>query len=528
MLEWRHFQNRLASQHHPLKWFDRLTQSEAEGKGTMTQARSRTTFVCQECGAQTPKWGGRCPQCGQWNTLAATPVSHRPARENWLAPDSSEVQELSNVSTQALPRVRTPFQELDRVLGGGVVPGAVVLLAGDPGIGKSTLLLQVCAFLVGQGQGPLYVSGEESAQQLRLRAERLGIPGEGLFFLGETEVERVLAHLDSLNPCLVVVDSVQTLFSQEVPSTPGSIAQLRESTRKLMQWSKARSIPLLLAGHVTKDGSVAGPRTLEHMVDVVLYLEGDTLSPYRVLRGEKNRFGSTNEIGVFQMGQQGLEDVPDPSLLFLSSRLQGTPGSIVIATMEGSRPLLAEVQALTTPTTFAQPRRTATGVDFNRLVLVTAVATKRLGIPLGGQDIIVNVAGGLRVTEPAADLGIALALVSSFRNVPCAPSTVAVGEVGLGGELRSVPQLGRRLKEAARLGFRQAVIAQAQLADAQGSGLELLAVPTLADAVRKLFPRMRHRDAKYDEGTRSPLSGQPVFQDPRPEHGDELLVEEEP
>ncbi|MDP2725956.1 MAG: magnesium chelatase domain-containing protein, partial [Dehalococcoidia bacterium] len=261
-------------------------------------------------------------------------------------------------------------------------------------------------------------------------------------------------------------------------------------------WSKGRGVPILLAGHVTKDGAVAGPRALEHMVDVVLYLEGDTLSPYRILRGAKNRFGSTNEIGVFQMGAQGLEEVTEPSLLFLSSRLQNVSGSVVIVTMEGSRPLLAEVQALTTPTVFSQPRRVATGVDFHRLLLVAAATTQRLGIPLGGQDIIVNIAGGLRVGEPAADLGIALALVSSFRNVPCDPTTVAVAEVGLGGELRSVPQLERRLKEAARLGFRRAVIAQAQLDDAQGSGLEVLAVPTLADAVRKLFPRMRHRDSR--------------------------------
>jgi len=482
----------------------------------VTQGKSRTTFVCQECGAQTPKWEGRCPQCGQWNTLAAIQAAPRAKREQWLKADSSDVQELSAISTDALVRIGTPFQELDRVLGGGIVPGALVLMAGDPGIGKSTLLLQTSAYLAGQGQRVLYVSGEESAQQVRLRAQRLGVSGEGLFFLGETEIEQILARLDTIQPFLVVVDSVQTLFSQEVPSAAGSVAQVRECTRRLMHWSKGRDVPILLAGHVTKDGAVAGPRALEHMVDVVLYLEGDTLSPYRILRGAKNRFGSTNEIGVFQMGTQGLEEVLEPSLLFLSSRLQDVSGSVVIVTMEGSRPLLAEVQALTTPTVFSQPRRVATGVDLHRLLLVAAATTQRLGIPLGGQDIIVNIAGGLRVGEPAADLGIALALVSSFRNTPCDPTTVAVAEVGLGGELRSVPQLGRRLKEAARLGFRRAVIAQAQINDALGSGLELVASPTLGDAVRKLFPRMRHRDSTQGKDANVPFLEPSVFQDPYP------------
>lgn len=495
----------------------------------MNQGRSRTTYLCQECGAQTPKWEGRCPQCGQWNTLAAVQASPRSKRDGWLRADTSGVQELSSVSTEALARIGTPFGELDRVLGGGIVPGALVLMAGDPGIGKSTLLLQTASYLAGQGHRVLYVSGEESAQQVRLRAQRLGVSGEGLFFLGETEVEQILAHLDTVQPFLVVVDSVQTLSSQEVPSAAGSVAQVRECTRRLTQWSKGRGVAVLLAGHVTKDGSVAGPRALEHMVDVVLYLEGDTLSPYRILRGAKNRFGSTNEIGVFQMGQQGLEEVPEPSLLFLSSRLQDVSGSVVIVSMEGSRPLLAEVQALTTPTVFPQPRRVATGVDFHRLLLVAAATTQRLGIPLGGQDIIVNIAGGLRVDEPAADLGIALALVSSFRNIPCEPATVAVAEVGLGGELRGVPQLGRRLNEASRLGFRRAVIAQSQVEDAQGSGLELVSVPTLADAVRRLFPRMRHGEGRpgRKDGDTLP-SEQPLFQEPSSEHGVALPGEGKP
>ena len=475
----------------------------------MNRARPRTTFICQECGAQTPKWEGRCPQCDQWNTLVGTSAAPRTKRDTWSGAGATDIQELAKVSTDTVPRIRTPFRELDCVLGGGIVPGALVLMAGDPGIGKSTLLLQTCASLARQGHRLLYISGEESAQQVRLRAQRLGISGEGLFFLGETEVDEILARLDTFQPFLVVVDSVQTLFSQDIPSGTGSVAQVRECTRRLMQWAKANSVPVLLAGHVTKDGSVAGPRALEHMVDAVLYLEGDTLSPYRILRGAKNRFGSTNEIGVFQMGHQGLEEVQEPSLLFLSGQRQDVPGSTVIVTLEGTRPLLAEVQALTTPTVFAQPRRTATGVDFHRLLLVAAVASKRLGVPLGDQDIIVNVAGGLRVEEPAADLGIALALVSSFRNVPCGPSTVVIGEVGLGGELRSVPQLGRRLSEAARLGFQRAVIPEAQLGDAQGSGLDLIAVPTLADAVRKLLSRGRYRGNRQAEEHHSPVASQP-------------------
>ena len=469
----------------------------------MNRGRVRTSFTCRECGAQTPKWEGRCPQCSQWNTLDRVQVAPRPKRENWLEGSDSRIQELSEVSTDAVPRVRTSIQELDRVLGGGIVPGSLVLIAGDPGIGKSTLLLQTCASLAQQGQRLLYVSGEESAQQVSLRAQRLGISGEGLFFLGEMEVEKIVARMDGLELVLVVVDSVQTLFSQEVPSGAGSVAQVRECTRRLMQWSKVRGIPVLLAGHVTKDGSVAGPRALEHMVDVVLYLEGDTMGPYRILRGAKNRFGSTNEIGVFQMGHQGMEEVPEPSLVFLSSRNLDSPGSVIIVTLEGTRPLLAEVQGLTTPTVFAQPRRTATGVDFNRLLLVSATTTKRLGIPLGDQDIIVNVVGGLRVQEPAADLGIALALISSFYNVPCDPSTVAIGEVGLGGELRGVPQLDRRLDEAARMGFQQAVIPEVQSQEAQHSGLELIAVPNLARAVRQLLPRARRREGGSPETRRS-------------------------
>ena len=454
----------------------------------MNRARPRTSYVCQECGGQSPKWEGRCSHCGQWNTLAQVQVPVRAKRERWLPENGTGVQNLATVATSDTPRITTPFQELDRVLGGGIVPGAMVLIAGDPGVGKSTLLLQTATFLALQGHRMLYVSGEESAQQVRLRAERLGVSAEGVLFLAETELEQILAQMDSIQPALVVIDSVQTLSSQEVPSGPGSVTQVRECTRMLMRWAKNHNAPVLLAGHVTKDGSVAGPRELEHMVDVVLYMEGDALGQYRILRCAKNRFGSTNEIGIFQMGHRGLEEVREPSKLFLSSRRGDVPGSVVTISMEGSRPLLAEVQALTTPTVFSQPRRTATGIDFQRLMLVTAVASKRLGIPLGDQDIIVNVVGGLRLQEPAADLATVLALVSSFRNVPCDPDIVAVAEVGLGGELRGVPQLGRRLAEAARLGFRKAVVAAAQIEDAGGVEMEIIGTHSLAEVVRRLLP----------------------------------------
>jgi DNA repair protein RadA/Sms len=463
----------------------------------MNRGKTRTTFVCQECGAQAPKWEGRCPQCGQWNALVETAQPSRTRREPWLE-TTADVQELSQVSLDPEPRFGTGFQEMDRVLGGGFVPGSLVLLAGEPGIGKSTLLLQVFDSLARRGHKLLYISGEESAKQVRLRAQRMSVLGEGMFFLGETDVDRLLAHMESLQPFLVVVDSVQTLYSQDVSSTTGSVAQIRECTRQLMQWAKGHNVPVLLAGHVTKDGSVAGPRVLEHMVDVVLYLEGDTFGPYRILRAAKNRFGSTNEIGVFQMGQKGLEEVKDPSELFLSSRRQDVPGSVVTVTMEGTRPLLVEVQALTTPTVFAQPRRTATSVDFQRLLLVAAASSKRLGIPLGDQDIIVNVPGGLHVAEPSVDLAIAIALISSFRNLPCDPWTVVIGEVGLGGELRSVPQLGRRLSEAAKMGFRKAVVPEAQANDAQGNNINVAAVPTLGAAVRRILPSTRHATTKGD------------------------------
>lgn len=417
----------------------------------------------------------------------------RASSKQWVGADTVEFRELREITVEESPRIPTAFNELDRVLGGGLVPGAVVLLAGDPGIGKSTLLLQSSAGMAQRGFPVCYVSGEESGRQVRLRADRLGIEGEHVFFLNETAVEGILEYLDRLDSSLLVVDSVQTIYSREASSTVGSVTQVRECTRKIMQWAKSNTVPALLAGHVTKDGTVAGPRALEHMVDVVLYLEGDTLGPYRLLRGAKNRFGSTNEVGVFQMAGRGLEEVSEPSLLFLSRHRQEAAGSAVTVTMEGSRPLLAEVQALTTHTVFPQPRRTGTGVDFHRLLLMTAVLSKRLGLPLSDQDVVVNVAGGLTIQEPAADLGIALALVSSFRNVSLDPWTVAIGEVGLGGEVRDVPQQERRLSEATKLGFRRAIVPGSRAAESGAGDLEVIPVRAVSDAIRVAVPPTRSR-----------------------------------
>jgi DNA repair protein RadA/Sms len=451
----------------------------------VSRDRTRPTYVCEECGAQSPRWEGRCPQCAKWNTLVNQPQSIRSERAGWVGTTPSHPQELSQIVSDKAQRIATGSAELNLVLGGGLVPGSLVLFAGDPGIGKSTLLLQTSAQLGIGDKRVLYVSGEESAQQVKLRAERLGITGKGVLFLAETETEEILSRLDELNPSMAVVDSVQTLFTQGATSSPGTVAQVRECTRRLMQWAKEHETPVLLAGHVTKDGTVAGPRVLEHMVDVVLYLEGDTFGVHRILRAVKNRFGSTNEVGLFAMGERGMSDVEDPSGLFLSYRGEAMPGSTVIATLEGTRPLLAEMQALLSPTVFPQPRRTASGVDFQRLILVAAVMGKQPGFSLAAQDIIVNITGGLRIVEPAADLGMAVAMASSFRNAPCQPRTVVIGEVGLGGEVRPVFGLERRLNEAVKLGFKQAIIPEAQARDAEGPAILCLPVSTVRQAVTK-------------------------------------------
>lgn len=393
-------------------------------------------------------------------------------------------QELSEVTLEATDRVLLSLDEFNRVLGGGLVSGSLVLISGDPGIGKSTLLLQASASLAqNQGGRVVYISGEETLHQIKLRAERLGVKGERLYLLAETDLEVILNQIEQLSPSLVVIDSIQTVYVPELGATPGSVTQVRECTLKLMQWAKLNGVPIFIAGHVTKDGTIAGPRVLEHIVDVVLYLEGEPFSAYRLLRCVKNRFGSTNEVGVFEMKGQGLVEVDNPSRAFLSQRWGEAVGSAVVPTLEGSRPLLVEIQALTTPTSFGLPRRTANGVDFNRLLLITAVLTKRTGLRLGNQDIIVNVTGGLKIGEPAADLGIALAIASSFRDVGIDPSLVVVGEVGLSGELRAVSQLERRVTEAARLGFKRCLVPKVGARVSPPQGVELIPVGTLREAI---------------------------------------------
>ncbi len=445
---------------------------------------SRSIFICQQCGREEMKWLGRCPGCQQWNTFVETKVVSTaiPFRSSTTI---DPPQELSRVVIEASERFPLPLAEFNRVLGGGLVPGSLMLIGGEPGIGKSTLLLQVAA-LVAQRRGRVvYVSGEETLPQIKLRAQRLGITGENLYLLAGTDLEAIISQTEELSPGLVIIDSIQAIYTPELDTSPGSIAQVRECTMKLMHWAKHSGVPVFLVGHVTKDGAIAGPRVLEHIVDVVLYMEGEPFSAHRLLRCVKNRYGSTNEIGVFEMKEQGLVEVENPSLAFLSQRWAEAIGSTVVPVLEGSRPLLVEIQALTNPTSFGLPRRTANGVDFGRLLLITAVLSRRIGLKLGNQDIIANVTGGLKIGEPAADLGIALAITSSLRDVAVDPEMAVVGEVGLSGELRAVTQLERRVNEAARLGFKRCLVPRvgAKISPPP-KNIEIIPASTLKEAIR--------------------------------------------
>ena len=401
---------------------------------------------------------------------------------SWASAVENPPQELAQVVIEAADRFPLPLAEFNRVLGGGLVSGSLVLIGGDPGIGKSTLLLQASALVAHDRGKVVYISGEETTHQIKLRSERLGIKGEALYLLAETNLEVILNQIEQLSPSLVVIDSIQAVYLPELDTTPGSVTQVRECTLRLMHWAKLNAVPIFIAGHVTKDGAIAGPRVLEHIVDVVLYLEGEQFSAYRLLRCVKNRFGSTNEIGVFEMKAQGLVEVDNPSQVFLSQRQDEAIGSAVVPTLEGSRPLLVEIQALTNTTSFGLPRRTANGVDFGRLLIITAVLTKRVGLRLGNQDIIVNVTSGLRINEPAADLGIALAIASSFRDVGVNPGLAAVGEVGLSGELRAVPQLDRRVNEVSRLGLKRCLVPKTNTR-VSAKDIELIPVSTLREAI---------------------------------------------
>jgi len=422
----------------------------------------RSVFVCQQCGAKSPKWVGRCPECGGWNTMVETQEEFKVQSSKFkVARAVAKPQKLSEIKFSKKPRLSSGISELDRVLGGGIVPGSVILLAGEPGIGKSTLLLELGAKI-----GGLYVSGEESLSQVKLRAERLGIKTDELLFLAETNVDIITSTIEQLNNqamkqsnneaikhLAVIIDSIQTLYTEDLMGTPGSVGQVRECANRLLKIAKSKDIPLFLIGHITKEGVIAGPKVLEHLVDTVLYLEGEKFGTARLLRATKNRFGPTDEVGVFQMTDKGMESVNNPSALFLASKAGKTPGSVVVATLEGTRPLLVEIQALVVSSQLAVPRRVSQGIDYNRLQMIIAVLTKILRLPLGGFDIYVNVTGGLKIEEPAADLGVALAIYSSFKNFALPPKTAVWGELGLLGEIREVGGSRQREKEARRLGF---------------------------------------------------------------------------
>ncbi len=446
-------------------------------------ARAKQTFVCRSCGRESPRWLGRCPSCDSWNSFESVVVERRSTLGDSPLGGAAP-QELARVSLDAAPRLSLGTAEFDRVLGGGLVPGSLVLLGGEPGIGKSTLLLQLCAHLASAGSRVVYVSGEESPQQVRLRSVRLGVSGEGIHLLPETNLDAVLDCLAGLSPSVVIVDSIQTMYLEGVVGAAGSLSQVRESTLALMRFCKQRSVSVLMAGHVTKEGAIAGPGTLEHIVDVVLYMEGDRHSAYRLVRSVKNRFGSTDELGVFEMAAHGLAEVPNPSLVFAGGGQGRVIGSAVVPILEGSRPLLVEIQALTTPAGFGPPRRVANGFDVNRLLLIAAVLSKRARVRLADQDVIVNVTGGLRITEPAADLGVALAIASSVRDRPVARGVVVFGELGLGGELRAVPQTSRRLSEARKLGFGSCVLPrEAKTEPGDVDGMRLLRASSLGNAL---------------------------------------------
>ena len=446
-----------------------------------------SVYFCQSCGYESAKWMGQCPGCKEWNSFVEEIVDKKTLKTGGKQTNSlsdAKILPLSAIETAQDKRISTKMKELDRVLGGGIVQGSLVLVGGDPGIGKSTLLLQVCKNLAAQQKQVLYISGEESLQQIKIRAERIGKFEDTLRLLCETNLEIIRGIIDREKPEIVVIDSIQTMYNEEVGSAPGSVSQVRETTSTLMQIAKGLNISIFIVGHVTKEGVVAGPRVLEHMVDTVLYFEGDRHASYRILRGVKNRFGSTNEIGVFEMQQSGLREVENPSEFMLSGRPEDASGSIVACSMEGTRPILAEVQALVCRSNFGMPRRTATGTDYNRVNLLMAVLEKRLGLKLADCDAYINIAGGIRMNEPALDLGIVLALISSYKEKPVDERTICFGEVGLSGEVRAVSMAEQRVLEAAKLGFEVCILPEASKASMQNvKGIKLVGVKTVKDAI---------------------------------------------
>lgn len=448
-------------------------------------AKAKTTvFFCQSCGYESSKWMGQCPGCKEWNTFVEETVDKKSVGKTRAAVSETKPVPLSAIEASTDERVSTQMSELDRVMGGGIVSGSLVLVGGDPGIGKSTLLLQVCRNLAAQKINVLYISGEESLQQIKIRAQRVGSFEDSLHLLCETNLDTIRSVIDREKPQIVVIDSIQTMYSEDVGSAPGSVSQVREATSVLMQIAKGMNITIFIVGHVTKEGVVAGPRVLEHMVDTVLYFEGDRYAAYRILRGVKNRFGSTNEIGVFEMCQEGLREVKNPSEYMLSGKPEGASGSVVACSMEGTRPILLEVQALVCHTNFGMPRRTAAGTDYNRVNLLMAVLEKRLGLKLSDCDAYVNIAGGIRMNEPAIDLGIVLAIVSSYKERPIDEKTICFGEVGLSGEVRAVSMAEQRVLEAKKLGFTTCILPQVSRESMRPvEGIRLVGVRTVKDAM---------------------------------------------
>lgn len=452
-------------------------------------AKIKEVYVCSNCGYETPKWNGRCPSCGEWNTfeqqIQTAAVSGKAATIS--AKNIDTPMKISEIDSESEIRYLTGVKELDRVLGGGIVKGSILLLSGDPGIGKSTMLLQICEYL-GKEHSILYVSGEESIRQLKLRAQRLGVESENLSVISQTDIDTIIHTMMSLKPDIVMIDSIQTMNLASVNSSPGSITQVRECTSALMRAAKSEDIPVFVVGHVNKDGAIAGPKVLEHIVDAVLYFEGDRQLSYRILRAVKNRYGSTNEIGVFEMEDDGLHEVENPSMMMLSGRPINVSGTCVACVMEGSRPIMVEVQALVTKTGFGTPRRMSTGFDYNRMSLILAVLEKRAGYFFGTLDSYINIVGGLKLDEPAADLSIALSLVSSLRDKPIQEDVLAFGEVGLAGEIRNVSHVAQRVKEARRLGFRKCIIPKHSLKTVtEIEGIEIVGVSNLKQAIAAAF-----------------------------------------
>jgi len=448
----------------------------------------KTTFFCQNCGHQSPKWLGKCPSCGEWNRFVEEELRMiDPAVSMGIQFNEAPIP-IDEIVADEKERITTGSVEMDRVLGGGIVNGSVTLVGGDPGIGKSTLLLQILHNLAEKGLKILYVSGEESAKQIKLRGRRIGASSKNLIVLVEIDLDNIIRHIKEISPSVVVIDSIQTMYSSALTSAPGSVGQVRESSGRLILMSKKTGIPIFLVGHVTKDGSIAGPKVLEHMVDTVLYFEGDSGHAYRIIRSIKNRFGPTNEIGVFEMRDVGLIEVTNPSAFFLTERPEGAAGSVVVPSIEGTRPILIEIQSLVSPTSFGMPRRTTIGVDHNRVSLLAAVMDKICGFRLGGHDIFINVAGGMKVDEPAVDLGIVASMASSFLDRPIDAGTVVFGEVGLTGEVRGISQMDMRIKEAARMGFKRCIIPQTPFRnDSLEKKMELIKVNNLKKLLEYLF-----------------------------------------